>query len=156
MSDLATAIDIAVEAHRKQRRKNGSPYILHPLRIMFRMKTDEERIVALLHDVVEDSSVTLSDLEARGFTNEIVNAVGLLTKHDHCDYEAYLTALAGNSLARRVKIGDLLDNLDISELPDISDKDLIRLKKYKNALRYLMMVEHRPAGDAIPLRGPRP
>lgn len=141
MSDLETAIVIAAQAHKGQKRRNGLPYLLHPLRVMLRMTTEEEMIVAVLHDIVEDTKMTLSDLRDKGFSESVLNAVELLTTSDGGDYDDYLNALVANPLARKVKIADLLDNMNVAELPDLQEKDLARLKKYHKALRRLENVE---------------
>ncbi|HMP77077.1 MAG TPA: HD domain-containing protein [Kiritimatiellia bacterium] len=137
MPDLKTAIHIAVEAHHGQERKNGHPYILHPIRVMLAMRTEEEMMAAILHDVVEDTGVTLADLKRARFPRGVLKAVDLLTKRPGQDYGAYLSALAKNPIARAVKIGDLRDNLNIAELPTLHPKDLKRLARYHEALRQL-------------------
>lgn len=137
MSDLGAAILLAAKAHHGRTRRNGLPYILHPFRVMLRMKTEEEMIVAVLHDVVEDTSVTLDELCAAGFSQPVTEAVRLLTKQHGGDYDKYLVAVSGNSLARRVKIADLEDNLNLDELPEVGDKDLLRVAKYHRALKML-------------------
>lgn len=133
MFDLQTAILIAAQAHHGQKRKNGLPYLLHPFRVMLRMKTEKEMIVAILHDVIEDTTVTLDDLRAQGFDKEILAALDLLTKQKGQDYEEYIASISGNPLARTVKIADLEDNMNLSELPKVRKKDLNRNRKYKKA-----------------------
>lgn len=133
MSDLQTAILIAAQAHRGQKRKNGLPYLLHPFRVMLRMKTEKEMIVAILHDVIEDTSVTLADLKAKGFCEDILTALDLLTKKKAQDYEEYIASISRNPLARKVKIADLEDNMNLGELPKVSKNDINRNRKYKNA-----------------------
>ncbi len=131
------ALKIALEAHSGQVDRAGVAYILHPLRIMAAMRTDEERIVAILHDVIEDSDHTLADLRSAGFPAEIVSAVDLLTHREEDSYEDYVRKIRGHTLARCVKIGDLHDNMHIERLPNPDDKDLERLLKYKKALAIL-------------------
>ena len=134
---IETALRIALVAHSGQVDRAGVAYILHPLRIMAAMRTDEERIVAILHDVIEDSDHTLADLRTAGFPAEIVSAVDLLTHREEDSYEDYVRKIKGHALARRVKIGDLHDNMRIDRLPSPDQKDLQRLAKYKNALAIL-------------------
>lgn len=130
MSDLQRAIEIAVEAHRGQKQKSGAPYILHPIHLMQQLDSDEERIVAVMHDVVEDTAVTFEDLEREGFAPEILDAVRLLTHDDADAYDTYVGKIEANPLARRVKIADLEHNMDIRRLTELRDKDLERLRKY--------------------------
>lgn len=138
MSLLEEAIHIAVEAHRGQMDRAGQPYILHPLRIMCRMQTEPEKIVAVLHDVVEDTDLTLADLKARGFPDSILHAVDCLTKRKDEPYETLVARAKGDPLARRVKLGDLEDNMDVRRLPTLTEKDLERLKRYRCAWESLV------------------
>jgi (p)ppGpp synthase/HD superfamily hydrolase len=100
--------------HHGQLDKSGKAYILHPLAVMLRMDTDEERIVAVLHDVVEDTPITVADLLHDGYPPEIVEAVDLLSRRHNQTYSEYIQALAGNRIALKVKIADLIHNLDPS------------------------------------------
>lgn len=127
----------ATQAHHGQKRKNGLPYLLHPFRVMLRMKTEEEMIVAILHDVIEDTAVTLGDLKAEGFSDDLLAALDLLTKKRGQTYDEYISAISRNSLARAVKIEDLEDNMNLSELPEVGEKELARLRKYRKALLQL-------------------
>ena len=139
-SDLASierALQIALQAHSGQTDKGGHPYILHPIRLMCRMATDEESTVALLHDVVEDSEWTLDALRAQGFSSAIVAAVDHLTKRAGESYEAFIARVHQNPLATRIKIADLRDNLDASRIPVLTDEDVERLKRYRRALSAL-------------------
>lgn len=137
MSDLQTAILIAAQAHHGQKRKNGLPYLLHPFRVMLRMKTEKEMIVAILHDVVEDTDVTIADLRARGFAADVLEALRLLTKIKGQNYDCYIEAIYRNPLARKVKIADLEDNMNLGEIPKLEQKDLARIEKYRKALKRL-------------------
>ncbi|HRC62970.1 MAG TPA: HD domain-containing protein, partial [Dehalococcoidia bacterium] len=130
MSDLDTALAIAVEAHRGQVDKAGQPYILHPLRVMARVSTPAERLVAVLHDVVEDSPTTLDDLRAAGFPEEVVRAVDFLTRREDETYEAFIERVTGDPLARRVKLADLEDNMTITRLNELDDRAVERLGRY--------------------------
>lgn len=128
---LEDALEIALKAHKGQKDKAGRPYILHPIRLMMAVQTDEEKIVALLHDVVEDSSMTLKDLENKGFSSEIIDAVGLLTRRGTDEsYEERIKKISTNPIAIQVKIADLEDNMNIRRMISLTDKDLKRLRKY--------------------------
>lgn len=133
MTLLERAIQIAVDAHAGQMGKDGSPYILHPLRLMLKMDDEQSRMAAILHDVVEDTKVTFADLEAEGFPEVVLEAVRLLTHEDGVPYEEYVEEIKPNALARKVKLADLEDNSDIRRLSGIEEKDLQRLKKYHHA-----------------------
>jgi (p)ppGpp synthase/HD superfamily hydrolase len=137
MTQLERAIQIAVEAHAGQEGKDGLPYILHPLRLMLKMDTEEARIVAVLHDVVEDTEVTLDDLRREGFSEAVLENVQLLTHEDGTPYEEYVERIKPHPLARKVKLADLEDNSDIRRLSGIEEKDLQRLKKYHRAWQIL-------------------
>lgn len=139
MSLLEIAIRIALEAHAGETDKAGRPYILHPLTLMLQMTTEEAMIVAVLHDVVEDSDVTLDDMARAGFGEDVLAALALLT-HDTAAvaYDDYIAALAANSLARVVKLADLAHNMDMRRLPaEVTLKDWGRLAKYRQAWEYL-------------------
>lgn len=137
MSTLERAIEIATEAHRGQRDKAGNDYIGHPLRVMAAGKTTEEKIVGVLHDVVEDSDWTLEGLAAEGFAPEIIKALRCLTHAEEEPYDRYIVRVKGNPLAVAVKLNDLTDNMDIRRLPYLSDKDVKRLKRYLRAYKQL-------------------
>jgi (p)ppGpp synthase/HD superfamily hydrolase len=137
MSNIDTALEIAIQAHSGQKDKAGKPYILHPLRLMHQCDTDEEKIVALLHDTVEDSDVTLEMLRESGFSSNIVKAIGCLTKINGELYENFIQRISVNKLATKVKIKDIGDNLDVSRLDSLSENDLGRIKKYHESLKFL-------------------
>lgn len=137
MNDLERAILIAVNAHRGQLDKQGLPYVLHPLRVMLKQKDPDARVAAVLHDVVEDTEVTLEELTEAGFSAEALEAVKLLTHAKNVPYLDYVKALAANPIARQVKLADLEDNLDPSRILDITAKDLARLEKYREAKVFL-------------------
>jgi (p)ppGpp synthase/HD superfamily hydrolase len=124
MSSLDAALLIAVKAHSEQKDKAGKPYILHPLRLMNQCVTDEERIVAILHDVIEDSDVTLAQLVGSGFTSAVTEAVDCLTKNNGEIYSDFIARVATNDLAKKIKIKDIKDNLDVSRLKSLSKNDL--------------------------------
>lgn len=137
MADLEEAIHIALEAHRGQRDRAGAPYILHPLRMMLRARTDAERMAAVLHDVVEDTAWSLDDLRARGFPGEVTGAVDALTRRAGESYEAAVERAAAHPVARRVKLADLEDNLDLRRLDAVNEADLERIGRYLRAWRRL-------------------
>ncbi len=139
MADLNTAIELALAAHRQQVDKAGAPYILHPLRLMLRMQTLEEMIVAVLHDVLEDSDTTRADLERLGFAAPILEALEALTHRDEQSYEEYIAAIKQVPLARRVKLADLEDNANILRLKEITPSSLEKLQKYHAAWNTLQM-----------------
>ena len=137
MSTLETAIKLAVDAHQGQTDKAGKPYILHPLRLMMQCETEALQIVAVLHDVIEDSGVTPANLRNLGFSDEVVGALSCLTKQKGEDYFAFISRAMSNPLARRVKELDLIDNMNSSRLTELSDTDVARLRKYIAALAQL-------------------
>ncbi|MBW3635304.1 MAG: HD domain-containing protein [Armatimonadetes bacterium] len=145
---LEDAISLAALSHKGQIDKAGAPYILHPLRVMMslgRETTETERIAAILHDVVEDCEVSFDDLRAMGFSEEVVAAVDALTKRDDEkeDYMRAIRRVAQHPVARRVKIGDLTDNLDESRIANPTEKDKMRLEKYRAAREFLLELEDR-------------
>ena len=133
MATLERAIAIAATAHTSQIDKTGAPYILHPLRMMMRLDTTEARIVAILHDVVEDTEWTLEGLAAEGFSDSVLKALECVTKREGEEYQAFVQRSASDPIARRVKLMDLEDNMNILRLAQLSDKDLERLRKYHQA-----------------------
>ena len=138
MSTLERAIQIAIEAHKGQFDKAGREYIGHPIRVMEMGKTEDEKIVGVLHDVIEDSDWTFERLEAEGFSQEVINALRCVTKtSENENYDDFIDRVKKNPLAASVKINDLTDNMDIRRLPYLSDKDVKRLKKYLKAYKRL-------------------
>ncbi len=117
--------------------KGGMPYILHPMRLMFQFSEKNLKIIALLHDVLEDSSFTENDLNNAGFSKEIINALIALTRKNEESYQEFIERIAVNDLARLVKIADIKDNLDITRLSTLNDKNIERIKKYHSALVFL-------------------
>ena len=138
MTTLERAIEFAAKAHAGQLDKGGQPYILHPLRVMLTVVGGmHERMAAVLHDVVEDSSLTLADLRAAGFPNEVVDAVDALTKQEG---ESRLSAAGRavmNPVARAVKIADVTDNMNPSRLQVLTERDEARLQEYRQVLSLL-------------------
>ena len=137
MSTLDKAIQIATNAHRGQKDRYGKHYILHPLRVMLKFQTEKEMIVAVLHDVVEKSDWTIPRLRQKGFDNDILEAVDLLTRRDSQPYLDYINKLTENSLARRIKIADIEDNIDPQRMGRPSENDLEKLSRLLEAMRIL-------------------
>ncbi len=138
MSSLDRAIRIAVKAHKDQTDKYGNPYILHPLRVMSMGRTDEERIVGVLHDVVEDTDWTFDQLRKEGFSERIIMALDCVTKKsENEDYNEFVARTRKNPLAVRVKLNDLTDNMDIRRMKEVKEKDVKRLNKYLRAYKLL-------------------
>lgn len=133
--NLIRAIEIATAAHAGQTDKAGADYIQHPLRVMEAVGTENMKIVAVLHDVVEDCpGWSFERLEAEGFSPQVIEALRLVTKIEGETYDAFVQRAASNPVAREVKIADLRDNMDLSRLPAVSEKDLERVEKYRRAL----------------------
>ena len=137
MCDIA--LSIATEAHRGQFDKAGVDYIEHPIYVASQVDTEEEKAVALLHDVIEDSHYTAEELLQAGLPETVVTAVQILSKKKGQDYQTYLKTVKSNPIARAVKLADLKHNSDLSRLETITDKDLEGLEKYKKAIDYLTM-----------------
>jgi len=127
---VSRAIEVAAVAHRDQLRRSGRPYILHPLRVMLRMRTPLEQIVAVLHDIVEETEVSFEQLRADGFPAKAIEAIQILTHDKRESYDTYIDRIAHHPLARRVKLADLEDNLNSLELPRLTDKDMALIAKY--------------------------
>jgi len=140
MSNLDIAIALACKVHEGQVDKSGQPYILHPLRLMLKFKGEDERIVCVLHDVIEDSSVSLNELRQLGFCELVIEAIDCLSKRFGESYEDFILRLSSNELARKVKIEDIKDNLDVTRLRSVHDDDLVRILKYHKALQFLIQL----------------
>jgi guanosine-3',5'-bis(diphosphate) 3'-pyrophosphohydrolase len=138
MATLERAIQISAQAHAGQIDKAGQPYILHPVRVMLRMSTDEERIVAVLHDVVEDSDYSISDLAGEGFSVTIIEAVEALTKGPGETRVDAAYRAARNPLALKVKLADNAENMDLTRISNPTAKDFNRIKEYEEVRQILM------------------
>lgn len=135
---LDEAIQVARRAHEGQLDKGGRPYIGHPLRVMGSLRDEHERMAAVLHDVVEDTPVTLEDLAAAGCPEEVVAAVAAISKHPGEDQASYLARVAANPIARAVKRADIADNMSPDRLARLDTATRERLQaKYESALRQL-------------------
>jgi len=137
MKLVETSPGIALRAYAGKIDKAGREYILHPLRVMAKMDTDLERSVALLHDVLEDSDITAEELLAEGIPAEVVEAVRYLTKNDGEEYMEFVARAKKNQLATKVKIADIEDNIDVLRLASLDEQDLVRVRKYHEAWRFL-------------------
>ncbi len=158
MASLERAIALAAKAHTGQRDKAGAPYILHPLRVMLRLDTPEAMQAAVLHDVLEDTPVTVESLRDAGFSEPVIEAVDALTRRPDETYTAFIDRVKAHPIARRIKLADLEDNLDLRRLPDPdhpSRADTDRVKRYYRAWtaltdqpgHYLVVVDdHRRRG----------
>lgn len=141
---LNKAIEIATRAHAGQVDKAGSPYILHPLRVMLSRENELERICAVLHDVVEDSNITFDDLRKHRFSEEAIAVLDCLTKRNGESYEEFIDRVLKNETACHVKLADLCDNMNISRIEKPSEKDVAQIKKYREAADRI--------SDALPLQ----
>jgi (p)ppGpp synthase/HD superfamily hydrolase len=135
MSSLERAIAIAAEAHAGQQDKAGAPYVLHPLRMMLRLSSNDERVVAVLHDVCEDCpGWTFDRLRAEGFSEPVLAALDSVTKRDGETYEDFVRRAAADPIGRAVKLADLQDNCDLSRISKPSERDFQRIEKYRKAI----------------------
>lgn len=141
MASLEKAIGIAAAAHEGAYDKSGQPYIMHPLRMMMRMKSTEAMITAVLHDVVEDSEWTFDGLRECGFSETILAALDGVTSRDEEPYEDFIERAAGNAISREVKIADLEDNMNMLRLNEVGQKQLDRLAKYHRSWLKLSRIE---------------
>lgn len=141
MSTIEHAIAFAATSHKGQLDKVGAPYIFHPLRIMLRLEGEEEKMAAVLHDVIEDCSCSLDQLRAEGFSEKVVEAVNALTRRPDESYEQFVRRAAVNPIARRVKMEDLRDNCDLSRIANPTDRDYKRIEKYRRAIAILESVD---------------
>ncbi|OYO26432.1 HD domain-containing protein [Janthinobacterium sp. PC23-8] len=135
--NLERAIEIAARTHAGQVDKGGAPYILHPLRVMLRVAPGAQQIVAVLHDVVEDSEVTFEDLEREGFSAEVIAGLRAVTRIAGESYDDFVARAAQDPVAKKVKLADLMENSDLSRIAEPSQKDLERVAKYRRAMVYL-------------------
>ena len=136
-SQSEKAYKIAEKAHLGQVDKAGEDYIKHPEKVASFVKTDEEKAVAYLHDVIEDTELTLEDLYEYDFSKEILEAVDVITKKRGEDYQSYLNSVKKNKLARAVKLADLRHNSDLTRLTKVTEKDIERKEKYQKAINFL-------------------
>lgn len=135
MDKISKALDIAINAHNGQVDKGGYDYIYHPITVALHCDTENEKVVALLHDVVEDTDVTIESLQC--FDTEVVEAVNAITKKENQSLNEYLNYVKANEIARKVKIQDIMHNMDVSRLRVVTEKDIKRIDKYKQELEFL-------------------
>ena len=133
MATLEKAILIAVQAHHGQTDKAGDPYILHSLRVMLHMTHEKGMVAAVLHDVVEDTKWTTADLRQEGFSEEVLGLVDCLTRREQESYEKFIERVNLNPTARRIKIADLEENMDVKRIREPKEEDWERAKKYDRA-----------------------
>ena len=138
--DVMTAKAWAARWHEGQRDKAGKPYVTHPERVAGRLSAPEEQVVAWLHDTVEDTGLTLREIE-NTFGPETAAAVDAISRRPGEEWEDYLRRVKQNEAARKVKISDLIDNSNLSRIPAVTLRDVDRQLKYNQALRYLMDME---------------
>ncbi len=136
---LERAIILATEVHKGQKDKGGVCYILHALRVMLCFEKEEQQIVAVLHDVLEDTEISEEYLQSVGFHKNIIEAVVCLTKKQCENYFDYIERVKQNDIARMVKLADLQDNMNLKRIKNITQKDIDRIEKYKKAKRILEM-----------------
>ena len=140
MAAIEKAIEIAAKAHAGVKDKQGKPYVLHPLRVMMGVEDEDAQIVAVLHDVVEDTEVSLDDIRAEGFSQEVIDALNLVTHQKHQPYSEYVIACKKNEIARQVKLSDLRDNANLSRMllrPEKFGGDSSRMHRYVLSYRFL-------------------
>ena len=131
------AMKYMFEHHKNQFDKSGIPYVFHPFTVAYNLENEDECVVALLHDIVEDTKVTFEDLENEGFSTRVIDTLKLLTHKDEEDYFEYINRISKNELATKVKIQDLLHNMQDGRLNQVTEKDVQRKEKYKKALDIL-------------------
>ncbi len=135
------AMILCFQAHKNQVDKSGIPYVFHPIHLAEQMKDEYTTVTALLHDVIEDTDHTISDLISMGYPDEIIDALKLLTHAEGIDYFDYVRDIKGNPIAKAVKLADLRHNSDITRLNKVDDKALKRVDKYKQAMELLLSDE---------------
>lgn len=141
MATLENAITLAVQQHAEQVDKGGQPYILHPLRVMLQLQQPDQQIVAVLHDILEDTHTTAQDLQNLGFQTHIIQAIQALTKLPHETRVQAAMRTAQNPLACAVKIADVQDNMNLTRIPNPTARDLARLEEYRQVLDILQKAQ---------------
>ncbi len=136
-SETKKALRLCFSAHKEQVDKSGMPYVFHPFHLAEQMKDEVTTVVALLHDVVEDTDYTIADLTDMGFSKEVTDALLLLTHDDAVEYMDYVARIKNNPVAKAVKIADLKHNSDITRLDAVDEWVMQRVEKYKKALALL-------------------
>ena len=131
------ALCLCFEAHKNQLDKSGLPYVFHPFHLAEQMVDEDATVVALLHDVVEDTPYTLADLEKLGFSPQVIEAIRLMTHERGVPYMQYVAKIRENPIARKVKLADLRHNSDLTRLDHVDERALVRAEKYRNAIKLL-------------------
>ena len=131
------ALRLCFDAHKEQTDKSGLPYVFHPFHLAEQMQNEETTVVALLHDVAEDTDITVDKMTEMGFPKAVTDALRLLTHDDRVDYMDYVRAIKDNAIAKAVKLADLRHNSDLSRLDTVDEKALERVEKYRKALALL-------------------
>lgn len=131
------AMKLCFEAHKEQTDKSGMPYVFHPFYLASQMTDETSTVVALLHDVVEDTEITFEDLKQMAFPDEVIEALALLTHEEDVPYMEYVEKIKENETAKKVKLADLKHNSDLSRLDEITPKALERQQKYLSAIKFL-------------------
>ena len=131
------ALKLCFEAHKDQTDKSGMPYVFHPFHLAEQMKDEDTTVVALLHDVIEDTDYTVDDLDDMGFSERVISAIELMTHDDEVPYMEYVAEIKKNPIAREVKLADLRHNSDVTRLDVITPWDEKRAKKYAEAIKLL-------------------
>lgn len=137
MSKIDDVLKFAYEKHKGQFDKAGVPYILHPLHVALQMETEDEKIVALLHDTLEDTDATIEDFKGLGLSEEIISSIKLLTRSKDMPYMEYIKIISTDKLAKKVKLKDLEHNLDDSRFKGDKNKTESLMKRYKKAYEFL-------------------
>lgn len=135
------ALSLCFEAHKDQVDKSGLPYVFHPFHLAMEMTDELSTVVALLHDVIEDTDYTLQDLENMGFPPAVLDAIDLMTHREGVPYMEYVAAIQTNPLARIVKMADLRHNSNIARVDNPTEKDYARVEKYRQAMALLEQAE---------------
>lgn len=135
---LYKAVALAKEHHAGQVDKAGNPYVDHPLRLMARMDTEDEKMVAVMHDLIEDTEITIEFLRSEGFSEKVLHSLDCVTIRDGEDYDSFIERIANDPIAINVKLADLEDNMDLSRIPNPTEKDYKRIEKYKRAKARLL------------------
>jgi len=128
------ALSLCFEAHKNQKDKSGLPYVFHPFHLAEQMEDEETTVVALLHDVIEDTEYTIEDLQKAGFSQSVISAIALMTHDPQVPYMEYVRAIKSNPIARAVKLADLRHNSDMTRLDIITQRDEERAQKYLDAI----------------------
>ena len=131
------ALKLCFAAHKDQTDKSGMPYVFHPFHLAEQMPDEDTTIVALLHDVIEDTPYTLDDLRVMGFNEQVLDALALMTHDKRIPYMDYVAKIKGNKIARTVKLADLKHNSDLSRLYNVDEKAMKRIDKYRQAIALL-------------------